>query len=117
MLARDRRLRHDRDFSVVWRSRWVVRHPALTLRVAPRPASPGRVGFVVSKAVAKRAVDRNLLKRRLRAIMGHRKTPPGHDLAFIAGRPALTLTYLELSHVVDTLLHQALAGPRGRRTH
>jgi len=114
MLARDRRVRRSRDFERIWRTRHIYRHPALVLRVVRSTNGAGRAGFIVAKATAKRAVDRNLLKRRLREIVRAHTLPSGTDLVFVAQRGALSITFAELKHVVSSLLNQALAGPTRR---
>jgi len=55
-----------------------------------------RFGFTVSKRVSKRAVDRNLIKRRFRAILN--ELPPekfgiGYDYVFVARADSLTRDY------------------------
>jgi ribonuclease P protein component len=115
MAARDRRLRRARDFQAVWQSRWAVRLPMLVLRFARRPDSPGRIGIVVSKVVAKKATDRNRLKRRLRNILVRHTVPVGIDAVLITQRGAPTLEYDQLTQSVDRLFSQAFAPPRGHR--
>ena len=74
MLPRGARLRRNRDFQAVYRVRksWASPHLALYVRFRPGDpegkVSPVRLGFVISKKVAKRAHVRNRLKRRLREI-------------------------------------------------
>lgn len=115
MAARDHRLRRARDFQVVWRSRWAIRLPALVLRFARQTTSPGRIGIVVSKAVAKKATDRNRLKRRLRMILNQHVVPAGYDAAIITQRPALSLNYEQLSQAVSHLFRQGFSPPRRAR--
>jgi len=54
--------------------------------------------FIVSKRISKRAVDRNLLKRRFRALFreNYDALPTGLDLVFIARRSMLTTSFEEL---------------------
>ena len=61
-----RRLRASRDFSRV--ERQGVRASGGLVAVTVRPG-PGRIGLVVAKKVDNRAVARNRVKRRLRAIL------------------------------------------------
>jgi ribonuclease P protein component len=65
-----RRLRSTRDFTRV--ERQGVRAGGALVAVTVRPG-PGRIGFVVSKKVDNRAVIRNRVKRRLRAILRQEK--------------------------------------------
>jgi ribonuclease P protein component len=61
-----RRLRASRDFSRV--ERQGLRASGGLVAVTVRPG-PGRIGLVVAKKVDNRAVARNRIKRRLRAIL------------------------------------------------
>lgn len=44
----------------------------MQLIVAPADASQGRVGFVISRKALSRAVDRNRLRRQVRAMLAER---------------------------------------------
>ena len=58
-----------------------------------------RFGFTVSKRISKRAVDRNLIKRRFRAIITEltpEKFGNNFDYVFIARNDALTRSYPDL---------------------
>ena len=58
-----------------------------------------RFGFTVSKRISKRAVDRNLIKRRFRAIINEvapEKFGNKYDYVFIARNDALTRPYHDL---------------------
>lgn len=71
MLPRVSRLKRSRDFQAVYKRRASWASPALVLYVrfrTPREPQTPRLGFVISKKIAKRAHDRNRLKRRLREI-------------------------------------------------
>ena len=71
MLPRVSRLKRSRDFQTVYKRRmsWASTHLVLYVRFrTPREGEASRLGFVISKKIAKRAHDRNRLKRRLREI-------------------------------------------------
>lgn len=71
MLPRGSRLKRSRDFQAVYkrRSSWASPHLILYVRLrGPREGGHSRLGFVISKKIAKRSHDRNRLKRRLREI-------------------------------------------------
>src|SRR5580704_18162829 len=126
MLPRSIRLRRNRDFKAVYSQRRSYAGPNLILyvrlrgRVVPEPVStqrhqatvPGvRIGFVISKKVAKKAHDRNRLKRRLREVCRQRFLPRMRkDLAIdllIAARSAATaVDYARLAADVDSLGRQ-----------
>lgn len=65
--------------------------------------TPTRVGFVVSKGVDRRAVVRNRVTRRLRAIMSERvqSQEGGTDLVIRANPAAARATSAELAAAVD----------------
>lgn len=73
---------------------------------APTHAGPARSGFVVSKAVGG-AVTRNLVKRRLRAILHETSLPTGTDLVLRAHPSSAEATYTDLSAEFTRLLRKA----------
>lgn len=118
-------MRATRDFTRV--ERQGVRAGGAIVAVTVRPG-PGRVGFVVSKKVDNRAVVRNLVKRRLRAIVRHEKSlfarrAEGAVDVVVAARPeAKDAPYAALrDDVIATLraallrLGEAKAAPPRRR--
>jgi len=68
VLAREFRMRHGEDFQQAIRRGAKGSQPTLVAHVFPGSGGHTSVGFVVSKAVGS-AVDRNLVKRRLRHLM------------------------------------------------
>ncbi len=116
MLPRRARLKRSRDFQAVYRTRKAWATPRLSLHVRFRPAgegvSPLRLGFVISKKVARRAHDRNRLKRRLREIGRLHVLPAlragrAWDALFVARAPVLELDFAALWAEVDGLCRQA----------
>ena len=68
MLAKANRVVRPEDFrTVVRRGRRSTSRLAVYYRLEREPSDPVRFGFIVSRAVG-RAVDRNLMRRRLRAV-------------------------------------------------
>jgi len=72
--------------------------PFFLFKYQKSPLRQGRIGFVVSGKVSRKAVDRNKLKRRLREIT---RTSPAflschYDAVLIARKPILTLAFPEL---------------------
>jgi ribonuclease P protein component len=71
-----------------------------------------RLGFVISKKIAKRAHDRNRLKRRLREIcrlqlLPERRAGRTWDALFVARTPAPALDFAHLADEVRSLSRQA----------
>ncbi len=102
MLPRASRLKRSRDFQAVYKRRlsWASPHLALYVRFhAPREGQASRLGFVISKKIAKRAHDRNRLKRRLREICRLQLLPRVQrpcDALFVARPSAAEAGFSEL---------------------
>lgn len=63
-----------------------VQTPQFSLKVKPNPSEISRFAFIVSKRVAKRAVDRSSTKRIFRHCIQESlsKIKPGYDMLFVA---------------------------------
>lgn len=112
MLPCAARLRSRRDFDAVYRARRSVASPGMVLYVrVPSAVSGGaRVGFVISKKTARRAHDRNRLKRRLReaaraVLLPHLSRSA--DVLFVARVPAVDSSLAVLCADMDALARQA----------
>jgi len=113
MLPRASRLKRSRDFQAVYKRRlsWASPHLALYVRPhTPREGQSSRLGFVISKKIAKRAHDRNRLKRRLREICRLQLLPSVQrpiDALFIARTAATDMDFGDLEAEVIGLAKQA----------
>jgi ribonuclease P protein component len=93
---------------------------ALTLQARPTRRPHGRVGLTVSKKVG-RAHVRNLVKRRLRHLLRHRKDAfARRDLVVVARERAAEISFAELERELDNALHrlaenEAKGPPPGRK--
>jgi ribonuclease P protein component len=113
MLPIQNRLRHRRDFSVVYQCGIRRNAAALGLRAYLRhqetAALPSRIGFSISLKVSKRAVVRNRIKRQLRAAFRHLlpRLKDGWDLIIVVRSEALQCDYLKFLQQLEQLLAQA----------
>ncbi len=109
MLARINRLTADRDFDRLFKSGKNFSGRGLSVKVGANGLGVTRFAIVVGTKVSKDAVDRNLLKRRLREIV-RRELPAvaaSADVAIIARPEALKLSFQELQVNTDQILRRA----------
>lgn len=93
------------DFLKISKSdlKWVC--PSFIIQIKKRDDDKNRVGFTVSKKVSKRAVDRNRVKRRMRAIAQEYLTEDlqdGLDMVFIGRKSTMNVTRDEM---VNSIKH------------
>jgi ribonuclease P protein component len=108
-MKRQQRLRSATDFKRVRQhAARGLPHPLLVLYVAPNDLHLTRVGITVSGRVGK-AVDRNRVRRRLRAALDARLSDleSGHDLVLVARPPSTAATWDDLCQALDRLLSRA----------
>ncbi|APV44372.1 ribonuclease P protein component [Dehalogenimonas formicexedens] len=105
-IQRERRLRRREDFQRVLATGRSRADNYLVLKLAEGTAGLSRIGLVTSKKVGG-AVERNLVRRRLRGILGPLKLKPGADLVFIARSSAARAPYSILESSVKSLLKRA----------
>ena len=96
MLPRAARLQKAKDFKEVFGKGKGVSDGRLFLKSAVTKNKEARFGIVVSKQVAAKAVERNRIKRLLRAALQNllQEVKPGHDIVLVT-LPGLKLAGLE----------------------
>jgi ribonuclease P protein component len=113
-LKRAFRLRKNSEFQRVRQQGRSIASRLLTLAWTPNDVAQLRIGFVVSKRVSRRAVDRNALKRRLSETVRPLLPglPPGWDLVLSARRETWTADLQTLEQDISALLRRARLLPR-----
>ena len=102
------RLTRTTDFKRVRRSGKSYAHPLVVLYVAVSNLAHPRIGIAAGKTVGK-AVQRNRVKRLLRAVM-HDLLPlivPGHDIIVIARASLVQASFPEISEALKQLCMRA----------
>jgi len=110
MLSKKNRLAAERDFSKLFSKGKSYGGRGIGIKVVRNDLGNPRVGFVVSTKVAKRAVIRNSIKRRMREATRAfipRITPQGMDIAFIARSEAVKMSYAEIRESLRMLLEKS----------
>ncbi|HEY6285000.1 MAG TPA: ribonuclease P protein component [Ktedonobacteraceae bacterium] len=108
-LNRAVRLRKNSEFQRVKQQGRSIMSPLLVLAWMPNNVATTRVGFVVSKRIAKLAVDRNYMKRLLSEAMRGLlpRLPGGLDIVVSARQKANTADLRILEQDMLTLLRWA----------
>lgn len=103
------RLRKNSEFQRVKQQGRSIMSPLLILAWMPNDVVRTRVGFVVSKRISKRAVDRNYIKRLLSEAMRVflPRLPGGLDIVVSARQNANTANLRALEQDMFTLLRRA----------
>lgn len=109
MLSKRYRLTAEKDFAKLFAKGRAFHGRGVTVKAMRSREEGPRIGFVVSTKVAKRAVVRNQIKRRMREIVRKRlpKLLSGVDMAFLARSEAVTMTFQELERSLDDVLAKA----------
>jgi len=108
------RLKKRRDFLAAAKGRKAPRRAFVLESRARGDEEPPRLGLTVSKRVAKSAVERNRIRRRLREaarLIPDEAATAGHDYVIVGRRAALTEPFADLK----SALAEALANTRGDR--
>ena len=85
MLVKKHRLKKKKDFAKVYKKGKGFTQDFLFLKAITNGLEESRIGIVVSTKVAKKATERNLIKRRLREIVRRKlkEIKPGLDIVII----------------------------------
>lgn len=106
MLPKQNRLKKKKSFDEVFKKGKILRAPDFFLKYLEKEAAEARIGFVVSKKVSKRAVQRNKAKRRLREAFRSpiKLLSQGIDVVVVANPSIKSRTLREIAEeVVSTL--------------
>lgn len=109
MLAKISRLTADKDYAKLFKRGGGANGPAFSVRYLSNGLGRTRLGFVVGLKVSKKAVVRNLLKRRMREVI--RPLLPsvavGADIAVIAKPAAANLSFDDVRKNLVLLFERA----------
>ncbi len=107
MFPRPERLKTSRDIITVLRTGSRRSSSRVAVSVLPHRRSqevPHRIAVIVDKKLSKKAVVRNLVRRRIRAILHDASLPQGYDIIVRTNPQAATATYSELCTEITGLL-------------
>ena len=106
MLPSKNRLKKKKEFSAIFKSGRIFNEDGLVMRVKENKMGHSRFAFVVGKGVSKKAVQRNKIKRRMRAALRvfFSQIKKNTDVIFTV-RPSLyKASYAEVEEKIKKLL-------------
>lgn len=105
MLPRMARLHNTKDISRVMRSGRFFRNAYLVVKFNRNAFKHSRFAFIVSNKISKKANVRNLIRRRLRAIifLCKGRFRENYDMIVIVRVPLLKLSYQEIKTELEKL--------------
>ncbi len=105
MLPKVHRIGAEKEFNDVFRKGYFLRSVFFTAKIAKNDRGVVRFGFVVSKKIAQKATDRNLIKRRLseavKFFLG--KLKDGYDIVIVAQPPIVGKGFEEIKEEIRNL--------------
>ena len=109
MLTRRKRLRKKKEFEEVFKKGKGFKGDFLVLKILKGKLREARFGFVVSQKVSKKAVIRNKVKRRLRAIIKEKEKgfKKGFEIVIIALPGAEKKNFWEVKKTLEKLFKSA----------
>lgn len=109
MLSKINRLRKKKDFARIYQRGRSFSTPYLWLKILPNQLEDNRFGIVVSRKVSKKAVTRNLIKRRLRAMIKQYlpSLKSGYDVILTARYSILGKSYREIENNLRNLFQRS----------
>ncbi|MEA3344329.1 MAG: ribonuclease P protein component [Patescibacteria group bacterium] len=109
MLAKENRLRKTKDFEKVFKKGKAHKEDFLFIKIAENGLKDSRFGFVVSKKVSKKALDRNRIKRQLRGLIKEKlpNIKKGLDIIILVIPGLKDQDFLQLSETIDKIFKNA----------
>jgi ribonuclease P protein component len=121
MLPKQYRLKHMKDFEILFKEGWFFGGELVTAkvwRVVPEKyprrdytQNDLKIGFVVGKKVSKSAVKRNRIKRKMREVvrllLKEKKIKSGYMIAIVAKPLILAKKYEEIEKDITLVLRRA----------
>ena len=109
------RLKKRRDFLAAAKGQRTARRAFVLEALARDDSGDPRFGFTVSKRVAKKAVERNRIRRRLKEavrLSAEGSARPGHDYVLVGRIKALSEPFDELKVALAEALRQTAGSPK-----
>ncbi|MEA3449834.1 MAG: ribonuclease P protein component [Patescibacteria group bacterium] len=98
MYSKKYRLSNKKDFDRVWQSRQSAYLKLLGVKITGNNEENNRFGVIVSTKISKKAVIRNKIKRRIRAVIKKEleKLKIGYDIVIFSQKAIVDSSYKEI---------------------
>lgn len=109
MLKKIYRVTKDKEFQTIFRRGRYQSTAFFSINYLPNRQNLTRIGIVITKKITKKAVERNLIKRRVREIARefHPRIKPGFDLVIVTKKPLLDADYTKLKKDLEYIFRRA----------
>lgn len=111
MLNKINRLTKEKDFENLFKNGQAFHSQLFNLKIVRNKLNNTRFGFIISKKVSKKAVERNKIKRRLREVIRKEieQIKNGYDAVIIVknNQEVIKKEYLQIKNEVDNLIKKA----------
>ncbi len=106
MLAKQSRLVKEKDFQKTFKQGKSFYAKFLGVKAMANQSLANRYGIIVSTKVSKKSVERNKLKRQIRAVLKDfdQRLAGGHDLIIMVLPEALKQEFIVLKQELETIL-------------
>ncbi len=100
-------LRKQKDFENVFKNGNVIYHPLITIKYIFNQLDYPRIAVVISKKISKKAVQRNILKRRIKEIIRSIiKELKNIDIVLIPKKEILEKNFSQLKEIIIDLIEK-----------
>lgn len=103
MLRFSNRIRKKKDFDQVFKKGKAAYDKFLGVKALKSNSKINRFGIIVGLKISKKAVERNLIKRRIKAILNEEKNKikTGNDIVIISLPPIKKIKYFEIKKSIQ----------------
>ena len=105
MLKKINRIGSRKEFLEIKNKGKLIGSPAFGILILEKDDEEKKIGFIISKKVSKRAVDRNKIKRRIAEVVKKNleKFEPGTRIIFLAKKETLNKKVEEIENEIKKL--------------
>jgi ribonuclease P protein component len=109
MLSKKNRLIREKDFNKIHKFGKFYGEVFLAIKILENNSDISRFGFLVGTKISKKAVKRNLVKRRLRESVRLKldQIKPGYDVVFLTKPEIVEKSYDEIDKTVENVFKKS----------